>query len=150
MMLDASARRPSECAPFADIDVCAYLDCRSHNFLPYSFPSSCVLLLHRCLKKYCICFSAGIKCDKNKCKCTDCGNGGDNSDEESATATATSNLAINDDTLNEPINETTLDEEPIVPSFADLMELNCVDTEPPLMIEDPPLPMLDVTYIEEV
>ena len=29
----------------------------------------------KCLKKYCICFSAGIKCDNNKCKCTDCLNG---------------------------------------------------------------------------
>ena len=33
-------------------------------------------------------------------------------------------------------------------SFADLMNLPCVDSEPPLMIEDPPL--LDVMLIEEV
>ena len=82
---------------------------------------------HRCLKKYCICFSAGIKCDENKCKCMDCGNLGYDLDDEEDTA-----------------NNNSID-------FADLLEVS-VDQEPePLMIEDPPLLDLDVvTLIEEV
>ena len=87
------------------------------------------------MKKYCICFSAGIKCDENKCKCKDCGNRGDNYDEEE---TATKN------NIDSPQNEA-------MGPFADLIELKCVNPEPPLMIEDPPLLDLDVvTLIEEV
>jgi hypothetical protein len=72
----------------------------------------------------------------NKCRCTDCGNGGNDSGEESATNNQTDAI---DETLTEPI-------EP----FADLIELKCVETEPPLIIEDP-MPLLDVvTLIEEV
>jgi len=95
-------------------------------------------LLRRCLKKYCICFSAGINCDKNKCRCTDCGNGGDgdDSDEEAVTNNQT-------EAINETLNET-------IEPFADLIELKCVDTEPPLIIEDH-MPLLDVvSLIEEV
>lgn len=86
------------------------------------------LLPLRCLKKYCICFSAGIACNSSKCKCLDCGNGGD---EESVASS----------------NRTPLQNETIAP-FADLV---CVDAEQPLMIDDPPMPLLDVyTLIEEV
>ena len=98
---------------------------------------SCPYSVHnRCLKKYCICFSAGIKCDKDKCRCTDCGNGGDDSDNEENTAT-NSNI---DPTQG--IKET---QDETMEPFADLIELKCVDSEPPLMIEDPPL--LDVVTL---
>jgi hypothetical protein len=101
-----------------------------------------LLLPHRCLKKYCICFSAGINCDKDKCRCTDCGNGGD--DSENKEETATNNNIDPTQAINQNQNET-------IQPFADLIELKCVDSEPPLMIEDPPLPLLDVvTLIEEV
>ncbi len=35
--------------------------------------SSAPLVLVRCLKKYCVCFNAGIKCN-DSCQCRDCGN----------------------------------------------------------------------------
>ena len=41
-------------------------------------------------------------------------------------------------------------EETEVEPFVDLMELKCVDTEPPFMMEDPTLQLLDVTNYEEV
>jgi len=96
----------------------------------------CICKKTKCLKKYCICFSAGIKCDKDKCRCTDCGNGGDDSDNEENTAT-NSNI---DPTQG--IKET---QDETMEPFADLIELKCVDSEPPLMIEDPPL--LDVVTL---
>lgn len=34
-------------------------------------PTPCVVV--RCLKKYCVCFNAGIKCNES-CQCRDCGN----------------------------------------------------------------------------
>ena len=27
---------------------------------------------NRCLKKYCDCFNTGVKCDPDRCRCTDC------------------------------------------------------------------------------
>lgn len=35
--------------------------------------SSASRVVIRCLKKYCVCFNAGIKCN-DSCQCTDCGN----------------------------------------------------------------------------
>lgn len=35
--------------------------------------SSTPLVVVRCLKKYCVCFNAGIKCNE-ECQCRDCGN----------------------------------------------------------------------------
>ena len=32
------------------------------------------LLTHRCLKKYCVCFNAGVECSAGRCKCNDCKN----------------------------------------------------------------------------
>lgn len=103
----------------------------------------CICKKTKCLKKYCICFSAGILCDKNNCKCTDCRNSGDDSDnEEEDTATATDSNIDPTQGIQETQDET-------IEPFADLIELKCVVPEPPLMIEDPPL--LDmVTLIEEV
>ncbi|KAL7491377.1 hypothetical protein ACHAWT_001902, partial [Skeletonema menzelii] len=95
----------------------------------------CICKKTKCLKKYCICFSAGIKCDENKCKCKDCGNRTDDYDDEET---------VNKSNIYSSRNEA-------MGPFADLMELKCVDPEPPLMIEDPPLLDLDVvTLIEEV
>ena len=127
MTLDAFARRPSKWVP-CNLQL-------MYSMFQLAFPSKPDTFLnilswtpyHRCLKKYCICFSAGIKCDENKCKCMDCGNLGYDLDEEEDTA-----------------NNNSID-------FADLLEVS-VDQEPePLMIEDPPLLDLDVvTLIEEV
>lgn len=34
----------------------------------------CSCKKNRCLKKYCDCFSSGVKCDPDKCRCVDCHN----------------------------------------------------------------------------
>ena len=104
------------------------------------FPSQTDTVVRYCSAlQYCICFSAGIYCDKDKCRCTDCGNGGDDSDNDEEIAT-NSNI--------DPAQGIKETQDETMESFADLMNLPCVDSEPPLMIEDPPL--LDVMLIEEV
>ena len=126
MTLDAFARRPSKWVP-CNLQLMSSMFQLAFPSKPDTFLNILTTPHHRCLKKYCICFSAGIKCDENKCKCMDCGNLGYDLDDEEDTA-----------------NNNSID-------FADLLEVS-VDQEPePLMIEDPPLLDLDVvTLIEEV
>ena len=44
------------------------------NAAKYFFVGFFVFNTCRCLKKYCVCFSVGKKCDFSKCRCTGCGN----------------------------------------------------------------------------
>ena len=100
----------------------------------------CICKKTKCLKKYCICFSAGFLCGE-RCRCRDCGNrgGGDEEEEEETEE-------------EERGNEEEEAEEKESEGELDWMELKCVDTEPPLMLEDPTLQLLDVsiTNYEEV
>jgi len=38
-------------------------------------------IIKRCLKKYCVCYNHGLKCNRDKCRCNNCANieGGDSS-----------------------------------------------------------------------
>lgn len=106
--------------------------------------SGCICKKTRCLKKYCICFSAGIKCDNNKCSCTDCLNGGGDPDVE---ATASNDITTFDESFVEQVAAVAAVAEPTMETnnnnnFAELIQMRYIGAdvdvaEPPLMIEDP-------------
>lgn len=103
----------------------------------------CVCKKTKCLKKYCICLSAGIKCDENKCRCVDCGNGSNGGN--GGNGVGGGGDPVEKSAPNHESNQTMINtDQPVTPLLM-IEDAPVLMTPPSLVIEDAPLiEILDV------